>query len=145
MFLYAYLCKSECRDQVTRKEPTMGAGKALREKASQHKTTCARRTGKLVCQEQISVQVGGRWKEGGAQGGGRDKGLAKRRGPAPSPQNIEGHQRNQQQSTPVPKWCCQELVNTKSAGCAASGLGPDSFHRVTDGIRMWLLLTTESV
>lgn len=56
----------------------------------------------------------------GTQGGTREE----RTGPRPK--ILESLQRNQEQSTPVSEWCCQELVNTKSAGCAC--LGPDSGH-----------------
>lgn len=75
----------------------------------------------------------GRWKEGGIEREGKAN---------PQP---KGHQRSQKQSTLIPKWCCQHLVNTKSAGRAVSCLGPESFHQVTDGITQWLFLTTESI
>lgn len=66
----------------------------------------------------------------GTQGGGREE----RTGPKPK-KKLESLQRNQEQSTPVSEWCCQELVNTKSAECAAPAW---DLTQVTDDIRMWL-------
>lgn len=62
--------------------------------------------------------------------------VGERRELAPSQKKkLESLQRNQEQSTPVSEWCCQELVNTKSAGCAAPAW---DLTQVTDDIRMWL-------
>lgn len=123
MFMYVYLCESGYRGQITRKGPMMGAGKALREKhhrVIQHKP-----------EEYGSWHVTNRWFQWGWDTGRWERGenwpQAKKK--------LESLQRNQEQSTPVSEWCCQELVNTKSAGCAAPAW---DLTQVTDDIRMWL-------
>lgn len=61
--------------------------------------------------------------------------VGERRELAPSQKKLESLQRNQEKSTPVSEWYCQELVNTKSAECAAPAW---DLTQVTDDIRMWL-------
>lgn len=124
-----YLCESGYRGHITRKGPMMGAGKALREKhrrVIQHKS-----------EEYGRWHVRSRWFQWEW-----DTEVRERRGLAPGQNNLESLQRNQEQGTPVSEWCCQEVVNTKSAGCAASCLGPDSGHWWYQNVAV---LTAESV
>lgn len=95
----------------------LGAGKALREKHHRVKQHKPEEYGSWHVRKWRFQWGGdtGRWERG------EDRPQAKKK-------NLESLQRNQEQSTPVSEWCCQELVNTKSAGCAASCLGPDSGH-----------------
>lgn len=116
----------------------MGAGKSLREKHYRVIQSKPEEHGSWHVRSR-RFQWGKEHREVKAGGVGREEETS------PKLKYIEEHQRNQQQSTPIPKWCCQELVNTKSARCVVSCLGPDSLYQVTDGIREWLLFTTESV